>query len=194
MTVGQPYTPPEVGAVGADSAAAEAGLEPGDKFVEIDGATIQRFEDVQQIVRLSAGEQLTLVIERDKKLLTLYATPKISELTDRSGNIHKIGLLGVSRQGVAYVKHGPFKAIWQAMREGVQLTLGTFKAIGQMIDGTRSPKELGGPVRIGQMSGDFAKSGVYSHIWFMALLSINLGLINLFNTHARWRTFTVLRH
>ncbi|MFL2687588.1 MAG: RIP metalloprotease RseP [Alphaproteobacteria bacterium] len=180
MIVGQPYTPAEVGNVRAGSAAAAAGLEPGDKFVEIDGTIIQRFEDVQQIVRLSAGERLTLVIERNQKLLTLYATPKTSELTDRSGNVHKIGLLGVSRQGVAYVKHGPFKAVWQAMREGIQLTLGTFKAIGQMIDGTRSPKELGGPVRIGQMSGDFAKSGFIPYIWFMALLSINLGLINLF--------------
>lgn len=180
MTVGQPYTPAEVGSVRVDSAAAEAGLKAGDKFLKISGTSIQRFEDVQQIVRLSAGERLELLIERDGKQLTLYATPQVSELKDRSGNTHKIGLLGVSRKGFGYVRHDPFKAVWQAMRESVQLTVGTFKAIGQMIEGTRSVKELGGPVRIGQMSGDFAKSGLIPYIWFMALLSINLGLINLF--------------
>lgn len=180
MTAGQPYTPAEVGAVKPGSAAAEAGLQPGDRFLAISGTSIQRFEDVQQIVRLAAGERLELLIARDDREITLFATPQVSELKDRSGNTHKIGLLGVSRQGVAYVRHGPFKAIWQAMRESVQLTIGTFKAIGQMIEGTRSVKELGGPVRIGQMSGDFAKTGFVAFIWFMALLSINLGLINLF--------------
>ena len=180
MTVGQSYTPAEVGAVTPKSAAAQAGLQPGDKFIEISGTTIHRFEDVQQIVRLGAGERLSIVVKRGSELVTIDVTPQVTEFKDRSGNVHKIGLLGVSRQGVSYVKHGPFKAVWQAMREAVQLTVGTFKAIGQMIDGTRSTKELGGPVRIGQMTGDFAKSGFVPYIWFMALLSINLGLINLF--------------
>ena len=180
MSVGQPYTPAEVGSVKAKSAADAAGLKVGDRFLEINGNKIYRFEDVQQIVRLAAGERLQLLVDRSGQKIRLYATPESSELKDRSGNTHKIGMLGISRQGVSYVRHGPGKAVWQALRECVQLTLGTFKAIGQMVQGTRSVDELGGPVRIGQMSGDFAKSGFIAFLWFMALLSINLGLINLF--------------
>ena len=180
MTVGQPYTPAEVGSVKADSAAEKAGLRAGDKFIEINGQRIQRFEEVQQIIRLAANETLQLRMVRSGKEITIYATPEITTLKDRSGNMHKIGMLGISRQGVSYARHGPVKAVWQALRECVQLTLGTFKALGQMIKGTRSVDELGGPVRIGQMSGDFAKSGFIAFVWFMALLSLNLGLINLF--------------
>ena len=71
-------------------------------------------------------------------------------------------------------------ALWQAGRETVNLTVGTLGAVGQMIGGSRGTEELGGPLRIAQMSGEVAQSGVVALIWFMAILSVNLGLINLF--------------
>jgi regulator of sigma E protease len=179
-TMGQPFTPPQIGAVQPDSAAARAGLLPGDVIVAIDGWSIQRFEEIQQVVRLRPDQRLELAIERDGKRQTLPVTPASTEFKDRLGNVHKVGLLGISRSGVEYKHHDPLTAVWQAMRETVSLTSGTLTAIGQMITGTRGSEEIGGPLRIAQMSGEFAQSGFDALIWFMVILSINLGLINLF--------------
>lgn len=177
---GQPFTPAEVGEVQPESAAAEAGIEPGDRIVEINGTTIERFEEVQRIVRLSPGSEMSMVVERAGERVVLSVTPERQEVEDNFGNRHTIGLLGVSRSGMEYRRHDPFTAVWRAGGETVVLTGATLQAVGQIISGTRSTKELGGPVRIAQMSGDVADAGLVNLLWFMAILSINLGLINLF--------------
>lgn len=177
---GQPYTPPDIGTVQEQSAAARAGILPGDVIVEIDGQPIQRFEEVQQIVRFNQGTPLALVVERDGGRVPLTVTPEVTQITDRMGNTHSIGLLGIGRAGMEYRRHDPLTALWQAGRETVNLTVGTLGAVGQMISGSRGTEELGGPLRIAQMSGEVAQSGVVALVWFMAILSVNLGLINLF--------------
>ena len=101
-------------------------------------------------------------------------------MTDRFGNSYQIGLLGITRPGLDYRRHDPATAVWRAVRETVDLTAATLNGVGQMIRGVRGTEDLGGPLRIAQMSGEVAQSGVVSLIWFLALLSINLGLINLF--------------
>ncbi|MBI1205878.1 MAG: RIP metalloprotease RseP [Azospirillum sp.] len=179
-TYGQPFTPPDIGAVQPDSAAAAAGMQPGDVVVEIGGRRIERFEDIQQIVRLSPGQSLPITLLRDGNSVMVNATPRESTVTDRFGNSHAIGLLGIGRAGMSYKRHDPLTAVWQAGRETADLTVGTLVAVGQMISGARGTEELGGPLRIAQMSGEVARSGIVSLIWFMAILSVNLGLINLF--------------
>lgn len=180
MVFGQPYTPAEIGSVQPGSAAEEAGLQPGDVIVEMNGRPITRFEEVQQIVRLNQGEPIAIVVERAGTRVSFTVTPDVTEVTDRFGNTHRIGLLGIGRQGIEYRRHDPLTAVWQAGRETVNMTLGTLAAVGQMIVGSRGTEELGGPLRIAQMSGEVAQSGVVALVWFMAILSINLGLINLF--------------
>ncbi len=178
---GQPYTPPVVAEVRDGSAAAVAGFEPGDVIRSIDGTPVDRFEAVQRIVQLSAGVSLAIEVERDGRLETLVATPARADRTDRFGNSHSVGLLGITGEGaVAYQRHGPLAAITHAASETWSLTVGTLTALGQMLSGTRGTEDLGGPLRIAQMSGEVAQSGVVALIWFMAILSINLGLINLF--------------
>jgi len=179
-TVGQPFTPPVVGEVVPDSAAEAAGLRPGDRIVEMNGGAIERFEDIQRIVRPRAEQELTMVVERDGERVNLTATPRLSKFTDNFGNRQEIGLLGIQRSRVDYVRHGPFEALWRAGREVYNLSAGTLEAVGQMIVGSRSAEQLGGPIRIAQMSGTVAESGFVPVIWFMAVLSVNLGLINLF--------------
>jgi regulator of sigma E protease len=179
-TVGQPFTPPVVGDVVPDSAAAEAGILPGDRFVALNGSAIERFEEVQQIIRLNPERQIEIIVQRDGREVVLSAVPKLTEITDNFGNQQKIGLLGVTRSGVEYATYGPFTAVWRAARETVSLSVGTLQAVGQIIVGARSTDELGGPLRIAQMSGQVTESGIVTVIWFMAVLSINLGLINLF--------------
>jgi regulator of sigma E protease len=179
-TVGQQFTTPDVGQVTPGSAAEDAGIKSGDVIVSIDGQAVERFEDVQQAVRLNAGSPMTVVVRRDGTELTKSVTPHMTELVDRFGNKHQLGILGIGRSGVDYVRYDPITAAWQAVRETGSLVTGTLKAVGQMIVGTRTTEELGGPLRIAQMSGEVAQGGVISLLWFMAVLSVNLGLINLF--------------
>jgi regulator of sigma E protease len=180
MTFGEPFTPPEVGQVTAGSAAASAGMQVGDVITSIDGQPIDRFEDVQQIVRLNPGEPMVITVRRDGNLVKLHVTPTRTEMTDRFGSRHEIGLLGISRSGVEYVKRGPLEAVTQAFGETWNLGTSTLQAMWQIVIGTRASDELGGPLRIAQMSGEVAEGGIVPLLWFMAVLSVNLGLINLF--------------
>jgi regulator of sigma E protease len=179
-TVGQPFTPPDVGQVQPNSAAEQGGIKPGDTITEIDGHKIERFEDVQQAVRLNAGGAMKIVVRRDGRDVALDVTPQMTEMTDRFGNVHRVGLLGIGRSGVDYVRHDPATALSRAVEETWNLSVGTLKAIWQMIIGARATDELGGPLRIAQMSGEVAQGGIVAIVWFMAVLSVNLGLINLF--------------
>jgi regulator of sigma E protease len=179
-TAGQPFTPAQVGAVQAGSAAEAGGVQAGDTFLAIDGERIERFEDVQRLVRLNAGKPMDLLLKRGDKELSLAVTPKVTTFTDRFGNTHQLGLLGIEHSGVEYVRRDPVTALWRAGTETLNITSGTLVAVGQMIVGARPADDIGGPLRIAQMSGEVAQGGVVALLWFMAVLSINLGLINLF--------------
>jgi regulator of sigma E protease len=178
--VGQPFTPPVVGAIQEDSAAEAAGLRDGDVFLRIEGAAIERFEDIQRIVRVAAGKPLDVVVERDGEELGVTVTPRLETFTDNFGNEHEIGLLGIQGSAPVFVKRDPATSVWLASKETVSLIGSIFEAIGQIIVGTREAEELGGPLRIAQISGQAAEMGILAIVQFMAVISINLGLINLF--------------
>ncbi len=180
MTAGQSFTPPDVGGIQPGSAAERAGILPGDIILSVDGTGIQRFEEIRQIVSIRPGQPLAIELNRDGRVMTVTATPDSQSVTDRLGNSHQIGLLGISRGSVGMMRHDPLTAVWQAGREVAGMISGTFTALGQMVQGSRGTEELGGPLRIAQMSGEVAQSGLYPLIWFMTFLSVNLGLINLF--------------
>ena len=168
-TVGQRITPAEISMI-----------KPGSPVLRIDGAAIERFEDLQNIARENAGVPLAMVILRDGVEIELTVTPALVEQTDRFGNIHRLGQIGVGRSGVTFVRHGPLYSIWAATVETYSLTAMTLRALGEMIVGVRTADELGGPIRIAQISGQVAEDGLVAVLWFTSLLSINLGLINLF--------------
>ena len=123
---------------------------------------------------------MKIVVRRDGRDVALDVTPQMTEMTDRFGNVHRVGMLGIGRSGVDYVRHDPATALGRAVEETWNLSVGTLKAIWQMIIGARATDELGGPLRIAQMSGEVAQGGIVAIVWFMAVLSVNLGLINLF--------------
>ncbi len=180
MTAGQPYTPADVGAVQAGSAAEEAGFREGDKVIAVNGARIERFEELQRRVRMAPGEPLAISVLRDGETLVLTAVPRRSELVDRFGNRSEVGLLGISGGAGELRRHGPVGAVVEASVETVRIAQVTLQAVGQIVMGTRSTQDLGGPIRIAQMSGQVAEIGLVNVFWFLAVLSINLGLINLF--------------
>jgi regulator of sigma E protease len=177
---GRPFTPAEIGQVQPDSPAAAAGLLPGDRVTAVDGRGIESFEELQAIVRSSPAQPLAFTVLRGGAPVEVTVTPGLSELKDRFGGVHRIGLIGVSRAGVEFRRAGPVEAIVEAVAETGRMIAGTLKGLFEMIIGARGTQELGGPLRIAQMSGEIAKDGVVPAIWFTAVLSINLGLINLF--------------
>ena len=179
-SVGQPFTPPDVGGVMEGSAAERAGIKEGDVFARIDGEPIERFEQIQRIVQLNLDRPLDITLLRDGRELTVTVTPTVVEETDRLGNRQRVARLGIRGGRVAFVQHGPAESLWRATHETYSQTVGTLRAVGQMISGRRTTEELGGPIRIAQMSGEVAKGGIASLVVFAAVLSINLGLINLF--------------
>lgn len=181
MVYGQQYSSPVVGTVLENSAADDAGILPGDRIVTLNGREISRFEDIAAIVQLGLNEPLHMVVKRNGERITLTAHPRIVVQTDNFGMEHRIGRLGIGSTGEGeIVKHGPLGAVWAAGEEIYRLTAGTLKAVWQMIAGTRPPEELGGVIRIAKMSGEVVQTGLISLIGFSALLSVNLGLINLF--------------
>jgi regulator of sigma E protease len=179
-TAGRPFTPPTADQVTEDGAAAAAGIKSGDRFLTVNGQPVARFEELQRIVQESAGKELSVEVRREEQVLALNVTPKASETTDRFGNTRTVGLLGVRSLQMETRRDNPLTAVWNAGAETVNLTVGTLKALGQIITGSRGSEELGGPLRIAQMSGQVAQGGLIATLWFMAVLSINLGLINLF--------------
>jgi regulator of sigma E protease len=179
MTWGQPFTPAEVGQVVPGSAAETGGIRAGDTIVSIDGRSVERFEDVQQVVRLNPNVPMTMVVTRDGQPVTLRVTPTLVEEKDKLGR-HQVGQLGIRGSGAKYIQRDPISAVGRAVGETWNLSVTTLQAMWQMIIGTRGSEELGGPLRIAQLSGEVAQGGLVPLVWFMAVLSVNLGLINLF--------------
>jgi len=180
-TVGQPFTPPVIGKIQPGSAAEHAGLQPGDLIQSVDGVEVHRFEELRQMIMLDTGEPLTLSLIRYGHPMTLKATPEIVDERDLLGNNQKIGRLGMLPSGDVVIRHeDPLTAVWQASRETWTITATSLETLGQMIIGRRSTDDLSGPIGIGQLSGEVGKEGFVPVVHFIALLSINLGLINLF--------------
>ena len=167
-----------------DSAAAAAGFQSGDVVVAIDGKPIDDFADMQRVVSESAGDQLSVKIDRKGTDLVLKATPVLKEVKDNFGNVHRIGILGISRSmDAADMKFQPVSPP-QAVVMGVQETWfivdRTLSYIGGVVIGRESADQLGGPARIAQISGQVAKIGFMPLIHLVGVLSVSIGLLNLF--------------
>ena len=177
--LGQPFTPARITKVIADTPAAAAGLKAGDLIVEVDGNSIERFEEVVQIVALRPEVRLNFEIERGGRRVSIIVTPRRQTSTDRFGNVIEKGVIGVHGQARALIRHDPATAVWRAVESTWAMTKATAVAIGQMFVGKRSAKDLRGPLGIGELSGQMAQVSFFTFIWFMGILSLHLGLINL---------------
>ncbi len=179
---GKPSPLAGIGSVQAESAADVAGFENGDKVTKINDTDIKWFDDLRQIVSTSAGVELAFEVERGGQMLQLLATPKTHVRVDADGVESEIGLLGVTPdpEQLEYISVGVLDAAWMGIERTYVQTEQILMALGQIISGSRGADELGGPLRIAQLSGQMAQGGAISLIFFLAALSVNLGLINLF--------------
>ncbi len=179
MAIGRMLTTTDVTAVTPKSAAAAAGIHAGDKIVSIDGETISGYEEIQQIVSVSAGIRLPIVVNRTGHLLTLYVTPRETEITDRFNNKIKVGQLGImNRSPRTFVRLGPVDAAGAAVSEIRDIISVTFRARSQLFKGNAS--QLSGPIGIAKLSGQVASVSFLALIQLAALLSVSIGLVNLF--------------
>jgi len=181
---GREITTARVDQVVAGSAAEQAGLQPGDVVLAIDGSAIESFNDLQRIVSVNADSPLKVQIERAGQQLTLTATPRRKEVTDRFGNVHRVGQLGISRDASAgEVKVQRFsvpEAVLLGARETWFVVDRTFSYIGGLFAGRESTDELGGMIRVAQVSGQVATLGFVALVNLAAVLSVSIGLLNLF--------------
>jgi regulator of sigma E protease len=164
------------------SAAAGAGFTPGDKILSINGEDIKYFDDLRRIVAASPEQNLSFIVLRDGQEHTLTATPKAKIRKTEDGGQEKIGLLGVEfdPNQIEFERQGPASALWVGVQRTYYVSVNILSYVGDMLSGNRSTDDLGGPLRIAQVSGQMAQQGVGDLILLMAMLSVNLGLINLF--------------
>ena len=176
---GESRTPAVAGQVQPGSAAAAAGIMPGDRIVSLGGRAMDTFDDIRLYAQIRPGEPVEMVIERDGQRIVRQG--RIGSVTedDGLGNSFAVGRLGLA-PGKPVIEPVP---IWRAPVVAVQRTgeivRTMVETLGQIVGGGRSVKELGGPLKIAQVSGQAATMGLESFIFFVALISINLGFINL---------------
>lgn len=182
LGVNPPY-PTIIHTVSADSPAERGGLEPGDRIVAAQGVPVQVYEDFRRVLEDFDPAQgpLTLRIERGAERIEKTLDPVV-ETFDEDGRAQSVARIGVtfSLGDRTYVTRGPLEAAWRGVGETVRVVDHTFTALGQMIAGDRGTEDLGGPIRIAQFFGQAAEAGVVTFLLSIALLSVNLGLINLF--------------
>ena len=184
MTVGKQTTSARVDTVQPASAAEVAGFKPGDLVTAINGEKIESFSDMQRIVSISAGDTLSIDVDRGGAPITLKATPQLKELKDNFGNVHRLGVLGISRSmspgDIKTEKAGPLRAVVMGAQETWFVVDRTLAYIGGVFVGREAADQLGGPIRIAQVSGQVATAGFTALIHLTAVLSVSIGLLNLF--------------
>ena len=181
---GERITAAKVDIVTPGSAAERAGFLPGDKVISIDGQVIESFSEMQRIVGMSPDQPLHFIVERDGKTIDITATPERKEITDNFGNVIRLGLLGIQRSASpddwTLKRHDPVTAFVMAVKECYFVVSRSLGYLYDVVTGRESADQLGGPIRIAQVSGQVATAGFVALLNLAAIISVSIGLLNLF--------------
>ena len=185
FTVGLNSTEPVVGELVPGTPAVSAGLHQGDRITAIDGTPMRTFNDIPAKIMTNLGNPIQLQVERGAEHFTLTLTPTEIEEKDGLGNPQKHPLIGIKSQKITYRDVGLPTALAAATERTYEMCATTLHVLGQMVRGDRSTRDLKGPLGIAKLSGDVTNQGttmsetLHMILWFVALLSVNLGLVNL---------------
>jgi regulator of sigma E protease len=183
-TIGRDIISPRVDRITAGSAAEAAGFKVGDIIVSIDGEQVTSFSDLQRAVGFRPGETLHFVVTRNGADVALDATPVLKDMTDAFGNKQRIGVLGIARDPTATDIVRQHFTVPQAALLGAQETWfivdRTFSYLFGVVRGRESADQLGGPIRVAEVSAQVATIGFVALVNLAAILSVSIGLINLF--------------
>jgi regulator of sigma E protease len=168
-----------VSAIQPNSAAAGAGIQPGDRILSVAGMSTPTFDDIFRTVAVRPNETVTVDVERGGSVQEVRVTLKTDILKDATGQPFKRGLLGVYPKIEVREPVSVFRAVPMAVDYTARMTRSIVDGIVQLVRGQVSPKQLGGPIKIAQIAGEGAAQGPLPFVGLLALLSINLGFINL---------------
>lgn len=178
------YVDPVVGLVVEDSAAEEAGFLAGDRVLTMSGRKIESFRELSMLISMSAETRIEIVVLRGGQEVTLLVSPRRVETEDTFGNKQKIGQIGISarasEEDVHEIHHSPATALKKGVLETGFIIERTFVYLGRIVRGKEDASQLGGPIRIAKYSGQMAQVSALAVIGMIAVLSISIGLINLF--------------
>ena len=169
-----------VGSTQPDSPAQEAGFLPGDRILSVDGNEIYSFEQLQRFVGASGGKPLRVEVVRDGTVLTLTVSARADVRTGADGVEQTRWLVGIYGARREPIRLGPIDSLYEAAWVSYDMVARTLEYLGQMIVGDRGTEDLGGPLRIAQASGQAAQIGVEQFVFLSVVISLNLGLVNLF--------------
>ena len=182
--VGQPINEPRVDEVTADGAAKSAGILAGDYIRTIDGNAVHSFMDIQRAMIMQGETQVTLGIERNKQMLEIKLLPKVVESVDAFGHIGRVSLIGFrhdpTKDPVGFERLSPFAAVAKGVDETVFVAKTTLRYVGKLFMGREKSDQVHGPIGMAQMAGQTASMGFWPFITFIALISVSIGLVNLF--------------
>ncbi|PZQ60714.1 MAG: RIP metalloprotease RseP [Sphingomonas taxi] len=179
LAYGDARTPSVVGEAIPGTAAAAAGLRPGDRVTALGGREVETFEDMVRFVKIRAGERIRVDYVRGGAPASVEAVIGTQVQQDRFGNEYRVGLLGIAPGTPVIAPVGVLEAPVVAVRRTGQIVGMMVETIGQIVSGRRSVKELGGPLSIAKVSGEQISLGPDAFVFLIALVSINLGFINL---------------
>lgn len=178
---GVPKLTADVGEMSKESSALEAGMVSGDKIISIDGKNIFYWEDIKPIVSDAKGKEVEVTVERNSVKKVFLIKPKLAKAKNMFGEEVSTYLIGISPSGKFVVdRKNPWEASITAIQKTWEISKLTVVAVVKMFEGVISPRTLGGPIFIAQVAGEQVREGIIPFIFFMAILSINLGVINLF--------------
>ncbi|MBI3058131.1 MAG: RIP metalloprotease RseP [Deltaproteobacteria bacterium] len=178
VSYGVPVLTTRVGGVEPDSPAFRSGVQQGDRIVGVDGREVKKWEELSSQIKESQGRSLKFRLQRDSQELELTVQPIRREGKNIFGERQESWAIGIASE-VAIEKSDPLLAVGQAFSKTGEYSILTLVALFKMIKGEVSPKTLGGPLLIAQMAGQQAREGLGSFFFFVAILSINLGVLNL---------------
>ena len=179
LAFGKSVTPPVVDVVQPNSAAAVAGLQTGDRILKLNDRTVETFDAMASEVIMIPGEKIVMEIERDGARIVKEAMVAEAIEVDRFGNEYRIGRLGIGASKMEIREVGLLEAPWAAVVQTGNILRQQIIGLGQIISGRRPISELGGPLKIAKVSGEAMSLGILTFISLAALISINLGFINL---------------
>lgn len=179
LAYGDIRMPPVVGAAMPGSPAAAAGLQAGDRVTALGGRSIETFDDMARFARIRAGERVRIDVTRNGQQISRDLVIATDLQRDRFGNEFRVGRLGIAGSKPVIVPVGLLEAPVVAVKRTGEIVSMMVETLGQVITGRRSVKELGGPLSIAKVSGEQMSLGIEAYVFLIALVSINLGFINL---------------
>ncbi len=171
---GRPYVEPVVGQLVAHGGAANAGMKPGDRVTAIGQVKVTRFDDVMAVMKRNSGQPIDVTVQRGAQVLLLHVQPVVMTL---AGETH--GRLGFAAGKIGMEPVSPLTALVEGTKTTGRVINMIGSALKEIVTGQRSIKDLGGPIKTAQITGQQAALGVAPFILFMAIFSVNLGFINL---------------